>query len=343
MGALQNGISVNPEISTPTRARLFWSAARYLAGKALTILLTIFVGVFITMLLVSYPTGQADNPGTSPFELRLEAQITSLINSSIYDGTIPTDPFTGVDQDAVDALTNKLRSEAGLDLPIWPRRILWTLKALSFNWGDLNMIYVEQLGIAPSFERFTENIVLQYLPNTLLLIGSAYLLVFLIGMPLALYLARHHGSRLDRFLTILSPISSVPSWVFAILLIAIFAVQFRWLPAKGMFDFVKPDDPISYMQVLLKHMILPVVALVLSLLFQLVYAWRTFFIIYSEEDYVELARAKGLKDNILEKQYILKPALPYIITSFATSLIAFWQLTIALEVVFQWPGVGLLY
>src|SRR6185436_15199198 len=150
------------------------------------------------------------------------------------------------------------------------------------------------------------------LPNTLLLIGSAYLLVFLIGMPLALYLARHHGSRLDRFLTILSPISSVPSWVFAILLIAIFAVQFRWLPAKGMFDFVKPDDPISYMQVLLKHMILPVVALVLSLLFQLVYAWRTFFIIYSEEDYVELARAKGLKDNILEKQYILKPALPYI-------------------------------
>ena len=110
-----------------------------------------------------------------------------------------------------------------------------------------------------------------------------------------------------------------------------------------MFDFVKPDASVPYIQILIKHMILPVTALVLSLLFQLVYAWRTFFIIYSEEDYVELARAKGLKDNLLEKQYILKPALPYIITSFATSLIAFWQLTIALEAVFQWPGVGLLY
>ena len=221
MGAVQNSISVNPEISTPTRARLVWSAARYLADKALTILITIFVGVFVTMLLVSYPSRQSDSRGKSPFELRLEAQITAFVNSRIYDGTIPTDPFTGVDQNAVDALTNKLRSGAGLNLPLWPRRILWTLKALSFNWGDLNTVYVEQLGIAPGFERFTTNVVLQYLPNTLLLIGSAYLLVFLIGMPLALYLARHHNSRLDRFLTILSPISSVPSWVFAVLLIAI--------------------------------------------------------------------------------------------------------------------------
>jgi hypothetical protein len=127
------------------------------------------------------------------------------------------------------------------------------------------------------------------------------------------------------------------------LLIAVFAVQLRWLPTGGMFDFHKPEEPVEYILTLLKHMILPVSALVLSLLFQLVFIWRTFFIIYSEEDYVDLARAKGLSNSTLEKQYILKPALPYIITSFATSLIAFWQLTVALEAVFQWPGIGLLY
>ncbi len=343
MDAVQNSLPVNPEISTPTRSRLVWSAVRYLAGKALTILISIFVGVFVAMLLVSYPTGQAGNSGLSPFELRLETQVNMLVQSSIYDGTIPTDPYGGTDQNAVDALTEKLRSDAGLNLPFLPRNFLWTFKALAFNWGKLSSVYVGELGLGPGANRFSENIALDFLPNTLLLIGIAYVLVFLIGMPLALYLARHHGSRLDRVLTVLSPISSVPSWVFAVLLIAVFAVQFHWLPASGMFDFHKPDDPIQYILILLKHMILPISALVLSLLFQLVYAWRTFFIIYSEEDYVELARAKGLKDGILEKQYILRPALPYIITSFATSLIAFWQLTVALEAVFQWPGVGLLY
>ena len=92
-----------------------------------------------------------------------------------------------------------------------------------------------------------------------------------------------------------------------------------------------------------KHMVLPVTAFVLSLLFQIVYAWRTFFVIYSEEDYVQLAQAKGLSAKILNNKYILRPALPYIITSFATSLISFWQLSMALEVVFRWPGLGWLY
>ena len=169
------------------------------------------------------------------------------------------------------------------------------------------------------------------------------MLVFLIGMPLSLYLARRYGTWLDRLTALLSPVSSIPSWVFAILLITIFAVQLRWLPVGGMHDFFIPKEPGQYILSLARHMALPVSALVLSLLFQLVFTWRTFFIIYSEEDYVELARAKGLKNTVLEKKYILRPVLPYIITSFATSLIGFWQLTVVLEKTFQWPGLGLLY
>jgi peptide/nickel transport system permease protein len=135
----------------------------------------------------------------------------------------------------------------------------------------------------------------------------------------------------------------VPSWVFAILLISIFAFQLRWLPFGGMFDSGAPGNPIEYVLALSKHMILPVTAIALGLLFQVVYAWRTFFIIYSEEDYVELAQAKGLPSKLLNRQYILRPALPYVITSFATSLIGFWQLSMALEAIFRWPGLGWLY
>ena len=343
MGTSQHVFVPTAAPARPSRSRLVISAMRYLAGKALTILVTIFVGVFVTMLIVNYPSSRGDGPRTSPFEERLETQINIAVQAGMYAGTFPIVPSGLSFEEQEQAWIEKLRSEVGLNLPFLPRNLLWTLKALSFNWGRLNPTYVDQVGVGQGSDTSSENIVLQFLPNTLLLIGSAYLLVFLIGLPLALHLARNHGNQLDRFLTLLSPISSVPSWIFAVLLIAIFAVQLRWLPVGGMFDFHRPENAVEYTWTLLRHMLLPVSALVLSLLFQLVYTWRTFFILYSEEDYVELARAKGLANKILEKQYILRPALPFIITSFATSLIAFWQLTVALEAVFQWPGVGLLY
>lgn len=344
MAALQDTAPLKSMISTPTRRRIFLSAARYLAGKAITILITIFIGVLITILIVNYPTGAGNAPGLSPFELKLEEQIQRVVQIAIFNGAIPRDANGDPLQQEIDALVQKLRSEAGLNLPFWPRSLLWTYKALRFDWGELNSTYFPEVGIGQGLRSEpTLNIVLQYFPNTLLLVATAYLLVFLIGMPLSLYMARHYGNRLDRFFSVLSPISSVPSWVFAILLVTIFAVQLRWLPVAGMFDFHKPTEPIPYILALTRHMLLPVLALVLSLLFQLVYTWRTFFIIYSEEDYVDLARAKGLDTWLLEKQHILRPALPYIMTSFATSLIGFWQLTVALEKVFQWPGIGVLY
>jgi peptide/nickel transport system permease protein len=344
MGTSQNLIPSGSAISVPSRARLLVSAARYLLGKALTIAATIFAGVLITIMLVSHPSGGGDSTDTSPFETRLLSQIDDFIQVSIYRGTIHRDAYGTPDQEQVDAITKELREEAGLNLPLLPRYLLWTKKALTFDWGRLNVTRLAQTNVLGEGASSGSNtVVLQFLPNTLLLVGTAYLLVFLIGMPLSLYLARHYDNWVDKFFAFLSPISSVPSWVFALLLIALFAVQLHWLPAGKMFEFHRSENPLLSAFEVARHMVLPVIAIVLSLLFQIIYTWRTFFIIYSEEDYVELAHAKGLPHKMLEKQYILKPALPYVITSMATTLIGFWQLTIALEKIFQWPGIGWLY
>jgi peptide/nickel transport system permease protein len=323
--------------------RNFFSAFRYLGGKALSILATIFIGVFLTILIVNYPQGRDGSPAQSPFQIRLEGEIQAAVEESIGQALISVDASGNPDQEAVDDLVARLRADAGLDLPAFQRYLLWTVKALSFDWGELNSALIPYENAQGLRDKLASNIVLQFLPNTLLLVGTAYLLAFMMGMPLALYLARRYGSWLDRVMSLLSPISSVPSWVFAMLLVTIFAVQLRWLPVSGMFGTFRPTEPIPYLLDLVKHMILPVTALVLSLLFQLVYTWRTFLVIYSEEDYVDLARAKGLEPRLLEKQYILRPALPYIVTSFATSLIGFWQLTVVLEKIFNWPGLGMLY
>lgn len=330
-------------VESPPRVRTWISALRYLLGKALTIFATIFAGVFLTLLLANQPSPRGLDPARSPFEISLESQIARVIRISIANGTIPRLSDGYPDQHQLDALEKKLRDDAGLELPFFPRYLWWTLNALQFNWGELTVTSTETTGFSLADPVGKRDLVLEYLPNTLLLIGTAFLLIFLIGMPLSLYLARNYGGWFDRLLTFLSPISSIPSWVVAMLLIALFAVKLRWFPVGGKFDFATPQDPLEYILTLFRHMVLPVSAIVFSMLFQVVYAWRTFFILYSEEDYVDLARAKGLPHKILERQYILKPSLPYVMTSFATIVIGFWQLTVALEAVFQWPGIGWLY
>jgi peptide/nickel transport system permease protein len=87
-------------------------------------------------------------------------------------------------------------------------------------------------------------------------------------------------------------------------------------------------------------LILPASSLIISQFFYSIYNWRTFFLIYSSEDYVEMAKAKGLPSRDIERRYILRPTLPTIITAFALLLIGTWTGAIITETVFQWPGLG---
>ena len=324
----QSGKKSQPALQPVSfRARVWRRAILFLLSKALLIAITIFLGVFITVLIAS-KSGQ--------LERNVRTQVGRYIDQVRYSQPFPPGP----DETArLEALRLELEEDAGLNLPFWPRQMKWTLNALRLDLG-------EATGSAFFWNKpqtTVRDIILYYLPNTLLLAGASNLLIFIFGIPLALYLFRRYGSWLDKLLSMLVPISSIPSWVHAILLISIFAVELRLLPFGGMFDTLPPDTGLGYIPIVLRHMFLPVLAIFLSMFFQLVYAWRTYFMIYGSEDYVELGRAKGLSDRILERQYILRPALSYVITSFSLTLVSFWQMTMALEVVFDWPGIGWLY
>jgi peptide/nickel transport system permease protein len=309
---------------------------RFMLSKVLMIGLTIFLGVFVTVLIANKPAPAGFGIPKPQFEASIETQIGRVMRSYLYTGIY-------VSTDELDELRESLREEAGLNLPYWQRHLLWTYKVLTFSWGRLSSYDAPASHAQTRFDFDINAIVLKHFPRTLLLVGTANLIVFLVGIPLSLYLARHYGNFIDRVVSFFSPLSSVPSWVIGILLVAVFAVELRWFPVSGMYDTLPPETPIGYVPIVLRHMVLPVTAIVLSLLFQLVTSWRTFFVIYSEEDYVDLAKAKGLTDKLLTRKYILRPTLPYIITSFSLVLVGFWQMTMALEVVFQWPGIGLLY
>jgi peptide/nickel transport system permease protein len=178
------------------------------------------------------------------------------------------------------------------------------------------------------------------LAPTLILATTANLILFFTALFLGLLLSRQYGSWLDRVIIALAPTSAAPAWFFGIFLILIFAAVLQVLPFGGMVSSPPPADTFAYALSVMKHLILPVTATVLSAVFLSTYNWRTFFLIYSSEDYVEMAKAKGLSARAIERRYILRPTLPNIVTSFAFILITLWQGAIILETVFNWPGLG---
>jgi peptide/nickel transport system permease protein len=187
------------------------------------------------------------------------------------------------------------------------------------------------------------NIILERLAPTLLLMGTSNLFLFFGSLFFALALSRNYGSFWDKAIIALSPTSAAPGWFYGLFLILIFAAVFRVLPFGGMISSPPPKTQWEYTLDVAKHLILPAGSLIISAIFISIYNWRTFFLIYSTEDYVEMAKAKGLTDRDIERRYILRPTLPTIITNFSLLIIALWTGAIIIETVFNWPGLGRQY
>jgi len=225
----------------------------------------------------------------------------------------------------------------GLNKPFIVRSINYLKDALTLNLGRaMNMT-------SDSGSRQVKLIILERLPATVLLFGTSFLINFFASLFFALILSRRYGSLWDRIVVALAPTSAAPGWFYGIFLIVIFAAWLQILPYGGMVDAPPPEDPLHYGLSVAKHMILPLLALAISSIFLSIYSWRTFFLIYSSEDYVEMAKAKGLTDRAIERRYILRPTLPTIITNFALAAITVWQGAIIFETVFNWPGIGRVY
>ncbi|MCK4582239.1 ABC transporter permease, partial [Candidatus Bathyarchaeota archaeon] len=207
---------------------------------------------------------------------------------------------------------------------------------------SLNLGRSEQL-LSDTGSRQVRQVLLDRLPSTLVLIATSQLLLFFLALFMALFLSRRYGSFLDRLTIALAPTSAAPAWFYGLFLIMIFAAMFKVLPWGRMTDVPPPPTTLGYGLSLLKHLILPVGAVLIGAIFASIYNWRTFFLIYSSEDYVELAKAKGLSSQAIERRYILRPTLPPILTSFLLMLITVWMGAIILETVFNWPGIGQLY
>jgi peptide/nickel transport system permease protein len=163
---------------------------------------------------------------------------------------------------------------------------------------------------------------------------------FFINLLGGLAIARKYGSKIDKAVAALAPTSVIPGWVYGIFLILIFYTLLHVLPPGGLVDYPPPKDPLLYFLSVLKHMILPMLSWIIAGLFLGLYSNRTFFLIFSTEDYVEVAKAKGLPPRQVDMGYVMRPTLPSIITGLSFAIIGSWGGAIITETVFDWPGLG---
>ena len=319
---------VHQDVSKKARAETLKRLGKYTVIRFFMLFFAVAVGIYLTILIA--------NMGGYVDEIR-RAEIRE--NIAIQISMNPE--YKKLSTEERKQLQGKMvaleEERLGLNKPFLIRSLAYLKDALTLNLGRaMNMT-------SDSGSRQVKLILLERLPATVLLFGTSFLLNFLVSLFFALMLSRRYGSFWDRFVVALAPTSAAPGWFYGIFLIVIFASWLRILPYGGMVEAPPPDNPFMYALSVAEHMILPLMALAISGIFLSIYSWRTFFLIYSSEDYVEMAKAKGLTARAIERRYILRPTLPTIITNFALALITVWMGAIIFETVFNWPGIGRVY
>ena len=301
--------------------------AKYTVIRIIALFVTVVIGIYLVVLVA--------NMGGYVDEIRRGA-IREEISMRVYMSKDPVlmalsaQEKNQLVQDQV-VIEEKRR---GLDKPFIIRSFAFLENAITLNLG-----YADDL-VSDSGSKQVRLILLERLVPTLLMWGAGNLLLFFVGLFGGLYLSRKYGSILDKIVIAMAPTSSAPAWFYGLFLILIFAGILRVLPFGGLVDAPPPPNKLDYALSVLKHLILPTSAIFISTIGLSVFNRRTFFLIYSQEDYVEMAKAKGLPDRLIERRYILKPTLPVILTDFLLTVIYLWTGAVILETVFNWPGLG---
>jgi peptide/nickel transport system permease protein len=180
------------------------------------------------------------------------------------------------------------------------------------------------------------------MPRTLLLFATSTIVIIIIGLLLGTFVANKAGSIWDRMISAFAVFStSFPTWWIGMLMIFLFAFEYRIFPARST-PLTSPSDP-YYIVDLLYHMTLPFITLILVGFGSWAYIVRYFVEGVLSEDYITSKRAIGISKRKILYSHALKNAAPPIVTVIALSLASSFGGSIIVEAVFDWPGIGKLY
>jgi peptide/nickel transport system permease protein len=187
----------------------------------------------------------------------------------------------------------------------------------------------------------------QYLPWTLFSVGVSLVISFVLGVGLGMMMAYRRGTWVDHLGTAFGSVTqSIPSFLLAIMIIVFFGVRLGWLPLASMRGAYTPGVTIGFNAVFISdaiyHALLPIICYILTSLGGWMLTMKSSTVQVLGDDYVQVARARGLKDSRIQFQYVGRNAMLPLFTSFMLSIGFVVGGSILVETITRYPGIGML-
>lgn len=265
---------------------------------------------------------------------RLMIAIPSLLGISVVLFVVlalaPGDPFSelATNPNVPPEVQAALRAKFGLDDPIHLRYLHWLNAMLHGDWG---FSFVSRMDV--------DTLILQRLPATLYVIGSAQILALMIAIPVGVYAATKPYSLFDQVANTLAFVGfSLPTFFTGILFILIFSVTLDWLPFVYTTDI--KGTGIHWVLEMIRQAIMPVAVLGLFQAASMTRFVRSAMLDVIRLDYVTTARAKGLGQAKVIVKHVMRNAMIPVVTLIALQMPAVFGGAIVTEQIFRIPGIG---
>jgi peptide/nickel transport system permease protein len=268
----------------------------------------------------------------------------------------PGDPMAQVPLTVPPEVKEKMRQALGVGEPPlvqywkWLVQVFWiepkvfidylTNSSTLLGWLPDTQLYQDELRVISWQTRSpVMDIVIQRIPQTLWVVGMAYIVGILIALPIGIYSAYRQYSVFDQSGTFITMIGfSIPPFFTGPLLIVIFSVQLGWFPS--IYDTTHVVNDWASLKYQLQQMILPVMVLALQTTAQISRYMRASMLDNLNQDYVRTARAKGLSEAVVVTVHVLRNSMIPVITVIALNVPSIFGGAIITENVFKVNGIG---
>ncbi|NDJ61533.1 MAG: ABC transporter permease [Chloroflexi bacterium] len=249
-----------------------------------------------------------------------------------------------------------IRAQLGLNEPVFPHQFVtwligddWRMRdftgdGVPDDYGTQRGILRGDFGESIRYQRSVSDVVSDFLPNTLLLGFSAYVLTIIFSLVIGMYAALRPYTLADNLLTGGAFVTySMPIFLIALLLVQVFAIWLDVLPVQGMYDARAAARGIREPLDLARHMILPVLSIALISIAGYSRYVRSSMLEVINSDYIRTARAKGLPQRRVVSLHALKNAALPLVTLIGLDVPFILSGAIVTETIFGWPGMGQLF
>ena len=227
---------------------------------------------------------------------------------------------------ATEETVAEFRRSLGLDQPIPVQYVNWLGRALQ---GDLGRSFSSNMPVADLLQDRMRN-------SAILLVGSLIIAIPL-GIGIGIISAVRSGTVFDRAAMGTTLVAAnIPTFVFGLGLVIIFAVQLRWFPVQGMYDLRGEGGRFD----LLKHLVLPAFTTAIPPAAIIARLVRSTMLDTMNQEYIKAARANGLPERTVTMRYALRNAMPPIVTITGLQIGFLLGGAVFTEYIFAWPGIG---